>query len=562
MNMQLRIHKPDRHVTKKSASPAQTRAAGEPVYSWTDSTADVSIRRKADCSCGGTCPACQGSVTIQPKLRIGAVHDPAEREADAMADRVMRMVEPGLQRQAKPEEEEEEEKPVQTKRQDDSVLRRQADEDEDESEAALDTKRAHDTPAAVSPRVHDTLRQPGQPLDSSTRHFMEQRFRSDFSGVRVHADNHSAWSAADVNARAYTVRNHIVFGTGEYAPDTASGRWLLAHELAHTLQQSSRAGYLRRQPPSTGGSGTGDTSGTSGAQQLLATLLTDQQLQADLSTITADDINPSNFCRPFPTRAHALRWQRILERLFLPAITSGLGPQVSSLLQQLGQQLNIPTLSGLARVAGTGFGTEVGDLWRRFVTGPRRQQRARFTASSSQIVQGFAGSVTTGERQDALITRLKARLPRLCRGRSLRRLRPNRWIPISVTRLFTRRDINFPIDYNRFTEIAGNIAGGVSGSRYGRDSRRLQGSVLFFRETNAAGRTVAVRIRTQFQFVVRDTVDFCPGGAGASVEQTLTVPLSRLEASGVANDVPYLVIYDAPQLDATLDASLVRRCWP
>jgi hypothetical protein len=46
------------------------------------------------------------------------------------------------------------------------------------------------------------------------------------------------------------------------------------------------------------------------------------------------------------------------------------------------------------------------------------------------------------------------------------------------------------------------------------------------------------------------------------VEQTLTVPLSRLEASGVANDVPYLVIYDAPQLDATLDASLVRRCWP
>ena len=98
--MQTHIHKPGRDITKKSASPAQTPAAGEPVYSWADSIPDdVSIQRKTGCSCGGTCPACQGSVTVQPKLRIGAVNDPAEHEADAMADRVMRMAEPGLQRQ-------------------------------------------------------------------------------------------------------------------------------------------------------------------------------------------------------------------------------------------------------------------------------------------------------------------------------------------------------------------------------------------------------------------------------------------------------------------------------
>jgi len=167
-------------------------------------------------------------------------------------------------------------------------------------------------------------------------------------------------------------------------------------------------------------------------------------------------------------------------------------------------------------VAGTGFGAEVGGLWRRFVTGPRSQPRVRFTAPTSQIVQGFVNSVTTQERQTALVNLLKQRLPGLCRSmRRLRRLRTNQWVPIGVTRLFPSQAINFPIDYNRFTEIPGNIAGGVSGSRYGRDSRQLQGSVSFFRETNASGRTIAVRIRTQFRFVVRDAVDFCPGGAGA-----------------------------------------------
>jgi hypothetical protein len=68
---------------------------------------------------------------------------------------------------------------------------------------------------------------------------MEARFGSDFSDVRIHADREAARSAASLEARAYTFKNHLVFGAGEYAPHTGAGRRLIAHELAHTVQQAS-----------------------------------------------------------------------------------------------------------------------------------------------------------------------------------------------------------------------------------------------------------------------------------------------------------------------------------
>jgi hypothetical protein len=89
----------------------------------------------------------------------------------------------------------------------------------------------------VPSSVHSTLRSPGLPLDSGTRTAMESRFGHDFSHVRVHHDAGAAMSAHDVGARAYTVGQDVVFGAGHYAPDTSEGQHLLAHELAHTLQQ-------------------------------------------------------------------------------------------------------------------------------------------------------------------------------------------------------------------------------------------------------------------------------------------------------------------------------------
>ena len=91
----------------------------------------------------------------------------------------------------------------------------------------------------IPPIVHDVLNSPGQALDSSTRAFMEPRFRHDFSGVRVHTDQRAAESARAVNAAAYTVGQNIVFTDQRFRPNEAGGRHLLAHELAHVVQQRS-----------------------------------------------------------------------------------------------------------------------------------------------------------------------------------------------------------------------------------------------------------------------------------------------------------------------------------
>jgi predicted secreted Zn-dependent protease len=91
----------------------------------------------------------------------------------------------------------------------------------------------------------------GQPLDEATGAFMEQRFHFDFSHVRVHADDIAAKAARSVNARAYTVGAHVVFGSAQYNPWDAAGRRLIAHELTHVAQQtaseSESSGTLRRQ---------------------------------------------------------------------------------------------------------------------------------------------------------------------------------------------------------------------------------------------------------------------------------------------------------------------------
>lgn len=96
-------------------------------------------------------------------------------------------------------------------------------------------------PATAPPIVHEVLRSPGQLLDPQTRAFIEPRFRHDFSGVRVHTDAKAAESARAVNARAYTVGQHVVFGAGQYALQSLSGKQLLAHELAHVMQQGYKA---------------------------------------------------------------------------------------------------------------------------------------------------------------------------------------------------------------------------------------------------------------------------------------------------------------------------------
>ena len=101
-------------------------------------------------------------------------------------------------------------------------------------------------PAARPPVVAESLGGPGRPLDGATRDFFEPRLGSDLSRVRVHTGERAAASAASLGARAYAVGSEVVFGAGEYAPRTAAGRRLLAHELAHVVQDGAGPPVVRR----------------------------------------------------------------------------------------------------------------------------------------------------------------------------------------------------------------------------------------------------------------------------------------------------------------------------
>lgn len=204
-----------------------------------------------------TCTQTAELVPQRSPLRVGAVHDPLEREADAVADRVLRMPSPGpslLQRcpGGCPDEE---------------VLRRQAVEPEDDEEALLRTPSVAATTAppardgaAVAPEVGAAIaarRGSGSPLPAASRRFFEPRFGVDLGAVRVHHDAGAAVVAARVDARAFTVGRDVFFGSGEWAPGSSVGDRLLAHELTHTLQQAGRntlrsnAMTIRRAPAGT-----------------------------------------------------------------------------------------------------------------------------------------------------------------------------------------------------------------------------------------------------------------------------------------------------------------------
>jgi len=92
--------------------------------------------------------------------------------------------------------------------------------------------------SAVPPIVREVLATTGQPLDPATRAFMEPHFGHDFSRVRVHTGAKAAASARAINALAYTVGRAVMFGAGQYGPQTGAGKRLLAHELAHVVQQN------------------------------------------------------------------------------------------------------------------------------------------------------------------------------------------------------------------------------------------------------------------------------------------------------------------------------------
>ena len=128
-----------------------------------------------------------------------------------------------------------------------------------EQERAAD--RAADTPArrkvsATRPAPDDTAEEGGRSLDPANRVFYEAKLGASLRGVRIHTDAAADEGSRTLHARAFSRGRHIYFGAGNFRPETAEGSWLLAHELAHTLQPTD--GAIRRK-------GVGDPMGSMGS---------------------------------------------------------------------------------------------------------------------------------------------------------------------------------------------------------------------------------------------------------------------------------------------------------
>ncbi|MGP1420107.1 MAG: eCIS core domain-containing protein [Tannerella sp.] len=157
---------------------------------------------------------------VQPKLELTTPGDSYEREADRMADFVMRKAYSGLPT----------EMPSTSSVLPPMISRRAS---SSTSGVAVDN--------ATESGIHAS-RGGGQPMPTALRSQMESGFEADFSGVRLHTGSAAEAMSNNLRAKAFTYGNDIYFNRGQYSPDTTEGQHLIAHELTHVVQQSGKVG--------------------------------------------------------------------------------------------------------------------------------------------------------------------------------------------------------------------------------------------------------------------------------------------------------------------------------
>jgi hypothetical protein len=216
--------------TQESApakTPSKTPPSPVPVSPWLSrpvSGMNSPMIQRKRCACGGGCPTCRepnGPESVQTKLAVSTPGDQFEREADHVAEQIMRMPDSMLQRQCKD----------------------CADASPSESEESHIHRQANSGGAVGEMATDFTSRLgAGAPLDTASRRYFEPRFGHDFGDVRIHEGAAAATAAASVQARAFTLGRDVVFGAGEHNPGSDAGKRLLAHELTHVVQQSGSNG--------------------------------------------------------------------------------------------------------------------------------------------------------------------------------------------------------------------------------------------------------------------------------------------------------------------------------
>ncbi len=163
--------------------------------------------------------------SLQAKLTIGKPGDKYEQEADKVSDQVMNMSQP-LQRQEKGDEQ------MQMK----PEIQRQEMPEEEEEKVQAKSDNSNTNLEGLEQQLSNS-KGGGNNLSDEARAFMEPRFGTDFSNVKVHTDNSAVQMNQGIQAQAFTHGQDIYFNSGKYSPDTNEGKSLLAHELTHVVQQ-------------------------------------------------------------------------------------------------------------------------------------------------------------------------------------------------------------------------------------------------------------------------------------------------------------------------------------
>lgn len=191
------------HAVEPALRPARASTAVSRGVPWPSREAIPIFR----CACGGSCPRC----AVQGKPPVNGPGDPLEQGEDRVAAETPNISEPSHRVS----------KAVRCSR-----------------SLSVPPMESHDRTEFED--ILEVVASPSEPMPVPIRQRMESRFGYRFDGVRVHADAKAASSAAAINAHAYTLGTHIVFGAGRYTPYSRYGERLLAHELAHVLQQGAR----------------------------------------------------------------------------------------------------------------------------------------------------------------------------------------------------------------------------------------------------------------------------------------------------------------------------------
>ena len=445
-----------------------------------------------------------GGLPVQPKLAIGAVDDPLEHEADRVADQVTRMTTPAPFVSSAPQQ-----------------VRRKcsACEEEDKQKLQIKSASSDQHSAAEAPAiVQEVLREPGEPLDAETRAFFEPRFGYDFSGVRVHADDRASDSATSIGASAYTAGSNIAFAKRLYSPAASSGRRLLAHELAHVVQQGGQSILIQRDADSDEGVAVGKNAALQQAGGQSA-----GQASAGPASCAPPFGCPSNFCTPLP-------W----------------------LIAQSGR---IDTFAEILAGIATFVSPRVVPLWNQYIWGGE----ASVQDLSTQFGPDFSIDAITISVTDFLVDAMKSDLqanpPAFPPGENTVQVTIDSTIGTQTAAALAA--IRRPDDPHamEFTgnSIPGNLAGGLglneAACRVGAirssqdDDRRVTGTL----KVTLFPHIGTLLVDPSLSYSVVDTIDLCPGncGAGFLTVKTTTI-LSRWEATGISGDVPFIVNFSAP----------------